>query len=579
MFTAQEAHDAILRDLTDRKDWEERQRIWYQMRHTGIPRRSKPFPGAADLHYPLADSHIGKLVPFYFAQVYASDLLASFVAQDAKGEPFTRLAAVWFDWMLNNRSNWFEECLATIDVMLMGGNAPLKVGWDPRTKRMHFDAIEPVYFVVPPQTMDLEHADHWCHIIQLSEEQYRANTNYTQDEDLIKRIKGKPDDSRAQEKYTREGLTCGATTEQIVLWEIYQRTPDGIVVQTISPNCPEEKIRDTFRLGPEYGETGGFVTFPLEHKDKGYYASRGVVERVAAHETYLCRLWNEKADAMAYLNRPIFTSDNPLANPGELRFRPGEYVGGGVKSVPMGSPPIDFDNEMMQVRALSEYTLAMPDYGVGGSETGKDKRTATEVQAIGSLMGVSIDLKARIFRRALAKTYRIAWALLRKHGADQLLIFARGHAVQVNAEVIQQTYEIEPDGSPDGWNKEQRVQRAYQRMQLFGQSPFVNVAELTRDALAEDSPTLAERIFKDPQQQQQDALIAQARAIAEIGMNYRGQGGADPAAGQILMGALQQRIQALQQMNPQAAQQLQQELMQFEQQVQQGQQQQLSPAA
>ena len=576
MLDQRKAYDAVLQDLADRKEWEERQRVWYQMRHTGIPRRNKPFPGAANLHYPLADSHIGKLVPFYFAQVYSSDLLASFTARTAEAEPLTRDAAVWFDWILNNRSNWFEEILATVDAMLMAGHCPLKVGVS--KGRIRFDAIEPIYFVTPSTTMDLESADRWCHILQFSEDGYRANKNYRQDDDLIKRLKGRADDSRASEKFTREGLTYGEA-EQIVLWEVYQRTPDGIVVHTISPNLPQEEIRAPFKLGPEYGATGGFVLFPVEHKDKGYYASRGIVERVAPFETYLCRLWNEKADAMAFLNRPIFTSENPLQNPAEIRFRPGEYVPNNLRSVPMGSPPIDIDNEMMQVRSLSEYTVAMPDYGIGSSETGKDKRTATEVQAIGSLMGVSIDLKARIFRRALGKAYRIAWELARKHLQTELQIYVRGRALAVNPATLQATFEIEPEGSPDGWNKEQRVQRAYQRIQLFGQSPFVNQPELVRDALAEDSPVLAERVFKDPQQQQQDALVAQARAIAEVGLNYRGQGGADPAAGQILMGALQQRLQALQQMNPQAAQQLQQELMQFEQQVQQGQPQSQPPAA
>ena len=560
MFTAQEAHDAILRDLTDRKDWEERQRIWYQMRHTGIPRRSKPFSGAADLHYPLADSHIGKLVPFYFAQVYSSDLLASFTARTAEAEPLTRDAAVWFDWILNNRSNWFEEILATVDAMLMAGHCPLKVGVS--HGQLRFDAIEPIYFVTPRTTMDLESADRWCHILQFSEDGYRGNKNYRQDDDLIKRLKGRPDDTRATEKFTREGLTYGET-EQIVLWEVYQRTPDGIVVHTLSPNCPQEEIRAPFRLGPEYGATGGFVLFPVEHKDKGYYASRGIVERVAPFETYLCRLWNEKADAMAFLNRPIFTSENPLQNPAEIRFRPGEYVPNNLRSVPMGSPPIDIDNEMMNVRALSEYTVAMPDYGIGNSDKKKDTRTATEVQAIGSLMGVSIDLKARIFRRALSKAYRIAWELARKHLQHELQIYVRGRAQSVQPAALQAVYQIEPEGSPDGWNKEQRVQRAYQRLQLFGQSPFVNAAELTRDALAEDSPTLAARTFKDPQQAQQDALIAQARGLAEVGLNLRLQGGADPRAAQALQAAIEQRVQALQQLNPQAVQGLQQELQQM----------------
>lgn len=564
MLSQRKAFDAVTKDLTNRKEWEDRQRVWYDMRHRGIPRRNKPFPGAADLHYPLADSHIGKLVPFYFAQVYSSDLLASFVARDANGEAYARQAAAWFDWCLNNRSNFFEEILAAIDSMLMSGGGVLKVGINTTEKRLTFDAVEPVHFVVPPGTMNLESADRWTHILQLSEDQYRANANFRQDDDLIKRIKGKgTDEARAQAKLSREGLTHGTDDDQIVLWEIYQRTPDGIVVQTLSPLAPDEEIRPAFRLPPEFGATGGFVSLPVEHKDKGYYASRGIVERVAPFETYLCRLWNEKSDAMAFLNRPIFTSDNPLQNAAEIRFRPGEYVPNGLKSVPMGSPPIDIDNEMMQVRGLSEYTIAMPDYGIGSSESGKDKRTATEVQAIGSLMGVSIDLKARIFRRALGKIYRIAWAIARHYLAEDLMIFAGGKAQQVDPAALQHAYQIEPEGSPDGWNKEQRVQRAYQRLQLFGQSPFVNQPELVRDALAEDSPTTAERLFADPQQKEQEALTAQARALAEVGLNLNAQGGVTPQAAQVLMGAIQQRVQALAQLNPQAAQQLTQELQQF----------------
>lgn len=577
MLSTKESHDAVLQDLSDRKQWEERQRIFYQMRHTGIPRRSKPFPGAADLHFPLADSVIGKFVPFYFAQVYASDLLASFVAKDQAGAELARAAELFFDWQMNQRSNWFEEALATIDAMLVSGGGPLKVTWNAKRDRLHFDAVEPVFFVVPTTTMDLESAGRWTHILQLTEEQYKAQAQYNQDPEFIKRIKGAPQDERTQEKYRREGLTHTKSPEQIILWEIYQRTPEGIVVRTIAPNAPDLEVRPAFRLGPQHGETGGFVLFQTEHKDKGYYASRGVVEQVAAHETYLCRLWNEKADAMSFLNRPIFTSDNPLQNAAEIRFRPGEYVPNGLRSVPMGSPPIDFDNEMMAVRNLAEYRIAMPDYGIGSAEPGNDKRTATEVKAVGALMGVSIDLRARIFRRALGKAYRIAWSLLQHHKPKDLQVFVQKQAQQISPEIFAAGFEVEPDGSPDGWNKEQRVQRAYQRLQILGQSPFVKQEQLVRDALAEDSPALAERCFKDPQQAEQEALIAQARALAEVGINYASGGGADPAATQQIMQAGQQRVQALQQLNPQAAQQLMQELQQMAAQVQPQQPQEVMP--
>ena len=51
--------------LSDRSKWEERQDIWYKMRNHGLRRTRMPFPKAADLHYPLIDTVIEKITPFY----------------------------------------------------------------------------------------------------------------------------------------------------------------------------------------------------------------------------------------------------------------------------------------------------------------------------------------------------------------------------------------------------------------------------------------------------------------------------------------------------------------------------------
>jgi FMN phosphatase YigB (HAD superfamily) len=61
--TTAPTHDDIMAALTARKHWEQRQATWYQMRHDGLRRRNKPWPNAADMHYPLADGIIEKLKP------------------------------------------------------------------------------------------------------------------------------------------------------------------------------------------------------------------------------------------------------------------------------------------------------------------------------------------------------------------------------------------------------------------------------------------------------------------------------------------------------------------------------------
>jgi len=46
------------------------------MRHEGLRRISPPYPGAADLHFPLIDALVERLKPFYYKQLFASDQFA-----------------------------------------------------------------------------------------------------------------------------------------------------------------------------------------------------------------------------------------------------------------------------------------------------------------------------------------------------------------------------------------------------------------------------------------------------------------------------------------------------------------------
>ena len=46
----------VLQDLADRSLWDTRQRMFYEMRHHGLRRKTKPWPTASDAHFPLSDS-------------------------------------------------------------------------------------------------------------------------------------------------------------------------------------------------------------------------------------------------------------------------------------------------------------------------------------------------------------------------------------------------------------------------------------------------------------------------------------------------------------------------------------------
>ncbi len=53
-----ELQGQILTSIEQRSPWELRQTRWYELRHHGLRRTNKPWPKAADLHWPLIDTAI-----------------------------------------------------------------------------------------------------------------------------------------------------------------------------------------------------------------------------------------------------------------------------------------------------------------------------------------------------------------------------------------------------------------------------------------------------------------------------------------------------------------------------------------
>lgn len=524
---SREIHKLVIKDLASRKaGWEDKQRLYYEMRHEGLRRRSKPFPTAADLHFPLIDGTIDKLKPFYFAQIFGQENFAAFASLQNGAQEYARAASNWFDWQLKQRSNWFEEALCWIDNMAMSGVAPIKMRWDPVEERLEFDAIDPIFVILPEGTTDLARADRVTHVMQMSVEAYKRDKRYAQDEALIARIKGKGSSDvdgggKQEEKYSREGLTYGVEDDQIVLWETYVLGADRKwMVHTYSPTAPDAGVRASFALPPPY-KSPPIIMAPMEIKDKGWSASRGVAEVLGPFEAYLSRTWNEKADSLTFVNRPIFTHDGPAgSNMTGVRIRPGDVVPNNLRRVDMGEPPFSLDQEMVSTRMTAENRMAMPDFGLTQRDATKDSRTATEVTAATALMTQTTDLRAWIFRWALGRLYRMAWTILSHFAAKDLEYYAQENLQQLTPEALTAKYLIEPSGSPDAWNKQARQQRAAARGQMYQGNPYIDQGELTKHMLEEDDPRLVRRLFRDPKIKATDQMEDQAMELAVMAEGF-----------------------------------------------------------
>ena len=543
-----ELHSAILEDIQERQRWEHRQGLWYEMRHNGLRRKNKPWPNAADLHYPLIDTVVDKLKPFYYQQIVGMDVVSSFVPLCNQMNAFTVTAERWFDYKMKERSNFQTEALTWIDHGLMSGRSVLKVFWDNDNKRVSFDAIDPMYFIVPTHTKKLADADRMVHVMPMSVQAFKASPYYKPE--VLKQIQG--DNNRdgqnsslkEQETFSREGITYDSNDDRVIVWEVYSKNEDGDwEIHTYSPAAVDVDLREPMKLPYKHGEPP-FVDFSYEIKDKGWYSPRGVCEQLAPYESYLCKLWNEKTDAATMYNRPLFRAEREVPNSANLRMTPGQILPYGIAPVTMPQPPINFDQEMTSARMIAEQRIAVPDFGVGQMINTKERRTATEVQAIGELMHQSSDLRARVFRLALAGVYRQAWGLLLQYDSKDLQFRYLDDTQAIDPVVLHSEYVIEPKGGVDGINRALKLQQAVHRKQLFAGSPWVDQVELDKSIMELDDPVLIKRLVRDPQFKEQDEAEDEAHKITILEKGYPARVKEGQNYGlrlQVLLGYLQQR--------------------------------------
>jgi hypothetical protein len=528
-----ELSDEIADALKNRDDWSRRAETFYKMRHTGLRRVSPPYPGAADLHFPLIDSIVERLKPFYYSQLYGKDQFANFTSLRTQPADTTSSVGAWFDYRLKQKTNFERKLLTCIDAMCMAGRSQLKVIWDFDRKVICFYAVAPYYFVVDPSVDDL-HADaHWCvHIMSMSEATYKANKNFRQDKEFITRIKGREvgdygiagNNQLFQTIRMREGITVPTDDTTILLYEIYCKEDDGrVYYDTYSPKCMDESdaVREREYLPYDHRKFP-FVSFRSEIKDEGWYSPRGVAEIVASFEDSLCRQWNFKHDWMDFFNRPLFKrtpgSLGGGQNTSNTKFLPGSTLPDGVEPVESKAPPLSFDQEMQTTRALAEYRINVPDLGatahLQGRPSGRGDVTATQVNAIVGQSQLTDDMRARVFRLDLGDLFNMCWSLYKQYDKQSLTYVLYDSVGTLPPDALEGEYEINPNGTSDSWNKPQQLQKAIARLQMFRGSPYWRQDELEKSVMELDDPRMIKRAFTDPGQELKKQMEVQAQEIS-----------------------------------------------------------------
>lgn len=493
---------AIQDDLRRRTSWETKQGDLYKARFRGLRRSNPPWPNASDINWPLIDGIVEKLKPHYLQQLYANELIASFVPAVPDADVLKRCgqAAAWFDFELKQNSNLEVAILHVIDAMLMLGRPAMKVTWT--DGKLDFTVIAPDKLIVPEHTESIDDADRVVHVLCFSPERYRmmGGDGWKQGEELLASITGLGNVTETggeqvkDARLRRTGITEGNAGE-IIVWEAWEQTEDGWTRSTFSPLKPDVDLRPEATHSLEEGHP--FVDFPCEITQPDWYSPRGIGEIILPFQAQLTKLLNEKNDAMTLSNRPMFRSEREGAE-SNFRMRPGQILPVGIQPVTMPSPPIQFDVHINLMRQVAESLVGTPDFGMAREGDMRKARTATEMEQIAAMNAQSGDLRMRVFRMALGRLYRKAWALLVEEAKGARKFWREENVEEVDAETIGSKYTIKPSGSADGVTRQRLWQKAVARLQMFGQDPFIDQGELRKSVLEADDAGLVKRLYRDP---------------------------------------------------------------------------------
>ena len=557
---SKELYTDIVEDVASRARWETRQSLWYQMRNDGLRRRQKPWANASDFHFPLIDTTINKLKPAFFQQAMGLDVLATFVPMRTQLGAFTTAAEHWFSYKLNEKSNYATEVMSWIDHMLVSGQGVMKIYWNPDKKQVEFQAVDPMYIIVPPWTKGLDTADRITQVMPMSLDHYKRLGIYDTSKETIDRIKGGNvkdagvTDDLKYEREIREGITHSNDMDQVIVWEVYTQDEDGKwMIKCFSPQAPEIPLRDDMEVPFDHGQPPFAVT-KYEITDGGWYSPRGVCEVLAPFEASMCKIWNEKMDAFTLFNKPLFRAERDLPNSVNLRLNPGQILPFGIAPVQMPSTPMDFDKEVQQTQAIAEQRVTVPDYGIMAD---RDRRTATEIESVNAQAQQNMDLRLRLFRQALGDLFRMSWSVLLQFDKKSLQYRFLEDSLTVDPVALHDEYQLEPRGGMDMVSKTMLLNKAVQRKQLFMNSPWINQVELDKSILELEDPALIPRLVQDPNEKAASEVTDEQQMLPALligEMIPAGQVNEHPARIGVLMQYLEKARQAGLQISPEGQQ-------------------------
>jgi hypothetical protein len=138
------------------------------------------------------------------------------------------------------------------------------------------------------------------------------------------------------------------------------------------------------------------------------------------------------------------------------------------------------------------------------------------MEQLGSVLGGAMEMATRIFRESLTEVYRQAWTILGEYKKQDLEFFYRGQYFNLSPNAVHDQYELEPNGSADGYSREREITKMLNIRQVMAGAPWIKLADVDRRILELTNPALVRELYVPPADVEGDQLEEQADEIANI---------------------------------------------------------------
>ncbi len=326
-------------------------------------------------------------------------------------------------------------------------------------------------------------------------------------------------------RYPRTTPITGNNTDEIILHETccwYDVNNDGILEKCIAtyPDNDPMSILRFIELPYDHGQWP-YNLIKRELNDEGLYSSRSIGQLDEDFQNGISSALNQSIDNGTIVNTPtVVTRRNTVQNVKNLKYVPGQTV---ETNGPTSDYEIRQNTNASQATLFqqAQYLKSWADQRTGNISSGitspnnlpgmgqQGQKTAKEIGLVEQLGSEVQSLDLQVFQNQMADVYYQIDALYDQFGNEQEAIAVTGQPPQkISRQEIQGKFNIVPNGKLDNTNPQLRAAKSFQLMHVFYNDPDIKQVELKKMYMMDFDVKLITKLFKTPQEKQQEAQAA-----------------------------------------------------------------------